>query len=255
MFSIRYDRFKELQKILTAGTAIEHRKNYPAASHDFAKQWDLILQPIDLKKNDIKEHEEAMFKTKKDRIQGTFDKSEKEKIFQADRREKEYKESKLPEAQKLAKKEEDETKFLESRKGPKTQEEVDAIFKDLDEQLEVLKKERDANKSFAENISVPNAARNILRKVEMLKKQEAELVNKENTKEVSLGTSKLNYIVSIARKIWLDSKRERHQIFARNLLLTFWTRFPCPLSRILVSPSLGSKSSTTSWSLRTKLKV
>lgn len=196
MFAIRYERHKELQKLLTHHTAENLKKNYPAKEHDFAKKWSTILEPVKLKVEDIKAHEEAFIEAKKQRIRNAFDKAEKEKAYQAEKKEKETEEL-SKKGKKIKQQVEEEENGTSTKKGPKTQKEVDELLKELDDQLKVLEKERKTNKSTSDTVNVPSTCKKILGKVEALKKQKSELANKENTKEVSLGTSKLNYIVSI----------------------------------------------------------
>ena len=90
-----------------------------------------------------------------------------------------------------------------------TREQLDAELKNLDEQLKLLARERKANKSESATCNVPSTARRILSKYEAIKKQEAEMLNKNNTSDVSLGTSKINYIDPRITVAWLKKWDDR----------------------------------------------
>jgi DNA topoisomerase I len=203
IFAIKYDRFKELQKLRKAGKPSELKKQYTAKEHDWAKKWNVILEEVDLDKDEIQAHEEKMIQDRKNRIIATYERGMREKEYlesQKKAKEEEGGGSSKPKGKKRKKEEEEEEIQI---KGFKTKEQVDAEIKDLDARLKELEQERKSGKSLAENVNVASCAKKILTKVEALKKQDAERANKENLKEVSLGTSKLNYIDPRVTLAWL----------------------------------------------------
>ncbi len=202
IFALKYERFKELQKLKLAGKPAELKKQYTAKEHDWAKQWNVILEEIQLDVDDIKEHEERMIAEKKARIQSTYERGQREKEYLEEQQKAAKKEE--GKGKKRAKKEEEEGDDITAQLSKfKTKEQVKEELKALDEKLKELEAERKAKKSLAENVNVASCAKRILSKVEALKKQEAERINKENVKEVSLGTSKLNYIDPRITVAWL----------------------------------------------------
>lgn len=194
MLAIKYERFKERQKLLTKYTAKELKAQYPAKEHDFAKRWSEILRDADITKDQIREHEERTIQAKKDRIQANFDRAELERKYLAEQAKAEGKKKKV--------KKEEEADLSNSKK-PKTQAEVKAEKKKLDEELDVLKRERKSNKSEASSINVASCARKILTKIAQEEKLLAEQDTKNKTSDVSLGTSKLNYIDPRITVAWL----------------------------------------------------
>ncbi|KAL4402884.1 DNA topoisomerase 1 [Malassezia pachydermatis] len=191
IFALKYDIMKEQQKLLTFHKASDLKKEYLPKDHDFAKHWALILTEPDLDKSRIQEHEEALITAKKARLQAAFDRQESERLYQEEQRKA---------AQGKVKKEE-----VADIKPSKiaTKADLHAELKKLDAQLQVLERERKKNKSEAASCNVASCARRILGKYEAIKKQEAELLNKNNTSDVSLGTSKMNYIDPRITVAWL----------------------------------------------------
>lgn len=194
MLAVKYERFKERQKLLTHYKPKELKAQYPAKEHDFAKRWSEILADIDITKDQIREHEERMITNKKERIQMTFDRAELERKYLAEQAKAEGKKKKV--------KKEEQTEETNSKK-PKTQSEVNAEKKKLSEELEILKRERKANKSEASSVNVASCARKILTKIAQEEKLLAENETKNKTSDVSLGTSKLNYIDPRITVAWL----------------------------------------------------
>ena len=96
-----------------------------------------------------------------------------------------------------------------SIKGFKDKKQVDEELKALTETAKRLEKERKTNKSQAASCNFASSAKKILSKYEMIKKQEAELVNKNNTSDVALSTSKLNYIDPRITLAWLKEWDDR----------------------------------------------
>ena len=166
------------------------KKDYPPKDYPFAKHWALILKEPDFDKSRIKEHEEAMIQAKKARMISAFERQESERRYQAEQRKS---------TTKKLKEEEEDVKI--SKISTKT--ELDAELKKVDAHLKMLERERKSNKSEAASCNVPSAAKKILGKFEAIKKQEAELLNKHNTSDVSLGTSKMNYIDPRITVAWL----------------------------------------------------
>ncbi|PWN37055.1 uncharacterized protein FA14DRAFT_116931 [Meira miltonrushii] len=194
MLAVKYERFKERQKLLTHYKPKDLKAQYPAKEHDFAKRWSEILAEIDITKDQIREHEERMITNKKDRIQMTFDRAELERKYLAEQAKAEGKKKKV--------KKEEAVEETNSKK-PKTQAEVNAEKKKLTEELDLLKRERKANKSEASSVNVPSCAKKILTKIAQEEKLLAENETKNKTSDVSLGTSKLNYIDPRITVAWL----------------------------------------------------
>ncbi|MCO5554299.1 hypothetical protein L7F22_007828 [Adiantum nelumboides] len=183
MLAIKYDRFKERQKLLTYANAKQLKKEFPVQKKEWTAKWDLILEEVDITPEQIQEHEERTILNKKDRLQATFDQEDK--------------------SQKGGRREEEDGKGKNSKK-PKTQKEVDEQKKALDNELKVLAKERKTNKSEnGSSVNVVSTAKKVLNKVAQMEKLVAEQATKEKTSDVSLGTSKLNYIDPRITVSWL----------------------------------------------------
>ena len=195
IFAIKYDIYKEQQKLLTFNNASELKKEYLPKDHDFAKSWNLILKRLDLDVSRIEEHEEHLIEAKKSRMTTAFERQESERRFQEEQRK--------AERSSKVKKEEKDNEEVKTSKGITTKAELQAELKKLDAHLKILQRERKTNKSEANSCNVPSTARRILSKYEAIKKQEAELLNKNNTSDVSLGTSKMNYIDPRITVAWL----------------------------------------------------
>ncbi|KDN49199.1 hypothetical protein K437DRAFT_222391 [Tilletiaria anomala UBC 951] len=209
IFALRYERFKELQKLKNAGKPADLKKQYPAKEHDWAKHWKTILEDVDLDPEEIKAHEEKMISDKKARIQSSFERAMKEQEYLEGLKKAKKDEGvdKKAKGKKKAKNEDDKEEVV--NKSLKSKEQVRDELKALDERLKELEKERKSGRSLAENVNVASCAKKILGKVEAIKKQEAERINKENTKEVALGTSKLNYIDPRITVAWLKKWDQR----------------------------------------------
>ena len=195
IFGIRYDIYKEQQKLLTFHNVADLKRDYAPKDYDFAKHWNLILQKLDLDVNHIQEHEEHLIEAKKARMVTAFERQESERKYQEEQR-------------KVKKEEETDVKISKIA----SRADLEAELKKLDAHLKVLERERTSNKSEAHSCNVPSTARRILAKYEAIKKQEAELLNKNNTSDVSLGTSKMNYIDPRITVAWLkkwDAKLEK----------------------------------------------
>lgn len=217
MLAIKYERFKERQKILTYGTAKELKAEFTAKAYDWAKRWPEILEAVDISIDQIKEHEERTINAKKERLQATFDRGELEKQYLAEQAKKEIKvkgeeeEEEKPakgkKGKKAVKKEESEDEDIKkasSSKKPMNQAEVDTEKKALDAELKTLEKERKSGKSEqGKSVNVASAAKKILTKITQIEKLLAEQATKEKTSDVSLGTSKLNYIDPRITVAWI----------------------------------------------------
>ncbi|CEH11727.1 dna topoisomerase i [Ceraceosorus bombacis] len=216
MIGVRYDRFKERQKLLTWGTAAEIKKAFPASEHPWAKKLKTILEAVDITTEQIKEHEERIFTVKKDRLQANFHRAELEREFQAKlkREGKSEAEAAAATAEKNKKAKGRKSKKLDDSEDEddkanygkfKTQAEVDAEKRSLDAELKELSRERSKNKSrlAADKINVTSVAKKILAKVAQAEKLEADFATRNKTSDVSLGTSKLNYIDPRITVAWL----------------------------------------------------
>lgn len=211
MLAIKYDRFKERQKLLTYANAKQLKKEFPVQKKEWTAKWDLILEEVDITPEQIQEHEERTILNKKDRLQATFDRSELERQYLEEQAKKAKEEDgaasgkkqKKTKAKKEEEGEEEDGKGKNSKK-PKTQKEVDEQKKALDNELKVLAKERKTNKSEnGSSINVVSTAKKVLNKVAQMEKLVAEQATKEKTSDVSLGTSKLNYIDPRITVSWL----------------------------------------------------
>lgn len=197
IFGLHYQIHKERQKLLTHHSAAELKKDY-GHEYDFAKHWPLILRDPELDVTQIREHEEMMAAEKKARLVAAFERHESEVRYQEE-----------------LKRDTGESEDPEKKVSRITsKEQLDEELRGVDEHLRVLEKERKTNKSEASTCNVPSCARRILAKYEAIKKQEAEMLNKNNTSDVSLGTSKLNYIDPRITFAWLkkwDAKLQEAQ--------------------------------------------
>jgi len=203
IFALHYQIFKERQKLLTHHKAADLRQEYTAKDHDFAKKWNLILQEPALDKSRIKEHEETLIADKKARLRTAFERYQSEVKYQAELKK---------EKGKPKKEEDDGEEGVRARITSKEQ--LAQELKAQDEHLALLERERKSNRSEATSCNVPSVARRILSKYEAIKKQEAEMANKNNTSDVSLGTSKINYIDPRITVAWLKKWDAR---LARNM--------------------------------------
>ncbi|WFD00840.1 DNA topoisomerase [Malassezia yamatoensis] len=188
IFALQYQIFKEQQKLLTFHKPAELKKEFLAKDHAFASQWDLLLQDLHLDMERVQQHEEQLIADKKNRMTTAFERQESERKYQEE----------LRKENQLKSEEQDEKPArITSR------EQLNEELRGLDLQLKVLERERKKNRSEATSCNVPSTARKILNKYEAIKKQEAELTNKSNTSDVSLGTSKINYIDPRITISWL----------------------------------------------------
>lgn len=215
MLAIKYDRFKERQRLLTYGTAKELKAEYTPKAHDWAKRWPEILEEVDISKEQIKEHEERMINAKKERLQTGYDRAELERQYLEQQAKQEAnikregndeKPIKSKKTKKAAVKAEDESEDDKKKivKKPMTQAEVDAEKKSLDVELKLLEKERKTGKSEqGKNVNVTSTAKKILGKIAQVEKLMAEQATKEKTSDVALGTSKLNYIDPRITVAWI----------------------------------------------------
>lgn len=190
IYGLKYDIYKEQQKLLTFHKPADLKKDYLPKDYPFAKQWALILKEPDFDKSRIKQHEESIIQAKKARMMAAFERQESERRYQEEQRK--------SSSQKVKKEEEDIKISKISTKA-----ELDSELRKLDAHLKLLERERRSNKSEAASCNVQSAAKKILSKFEAIKKQEAELLNKHNTSDVSLGTSKMNYIDPRITVAWL----------------------------------------------------
>lgn len=228
MFALRYDRFKELQKLKTVAPIAELKKQYPASEHDWAKQWSIIGQEVKMGNAEIKDHEERLMEEKKNRLRMRFERDMRERQYLAEQGNGSVKPEVKDESaeddkplkrrktsgsgvngeqskgRKSKKEGEDEDPVLEGANLKfHSEEQLNEELAKVDAHLEELAEERRLNKSLAKTLNVHVIARRILGKVEAMKKVASDRSNKENTKEVSLGTSKLNYIDPRCTVAWL----------------------------------------------------
>jgi DNA topoisomerase-1 len=210
ILAVKYDRFKERQKLLTAGTAKELKAQYPVKTYDWAKHWPVILEEVDISTEQVAEHEERMIAAKKERLQTSFDRAELERQYIEQTTKKEVKdedEDTKPPSKKKSKKvkaEEEEEDDKKNVKKPMTQAQVDAEKKALDAELKTLQKERKSGVSEqGKSVNVASTAKKVLAKVAQMDKLLAEQATKEKTSDVALGTSKLNYIDPRITVSWL----------------------------------------------------
>nr|CDI57207.1 DNA topoisomerase I [Melanopsichium pennsylvanicum 4] len=204
IFQIRYEIMKEQQKILTFHKIGELKKEFKAKEFPVMKQFDKIMEKQDLDAEKIKQHEEQMISDKKSKLESTFKRQQSELQYQLEQKGLAGEEGKKS---KKVKNVEEEVKS--SIKGFKDKKQVDEELKALNETAKRLEKERKTNKSQAASCNFASSAKKILGKHEMIKKQEAELVNKNNTSDVALSTSKLNYIDPRITLAWLKEWDDR----------------------------------------------
>lgn len=205
IFQIRYEIMKEQQKILTFHKIGELKKEFKAKEFPFMKQFDKIMEKQDLDAEKVKQYEEQMVTDKKSKLESTFKRQQSELQYQL-----EQKGLAGDEGKKKSKKAKDvEEEVRSSIKGFKDKKQVDEELKALNETAKRLEKERKTNKSQAASCNFASSAKKILSKYEMIKKQEAELVNKNNTSDVALSTSKLNYIDPRITLSWLKEWDDR----------------------------------------------
>ncbi|PWN50992.1 hypothetical protein IE53DRAFT_386657 [Violaceomyces palustris] len=206
IFAIKYDIYKERQKLLTHYTEAGLKKSYPAKEHDFGKHWGAILAPVDIDTSKFKEYEEQLIADKKTRLQAAFERQQSELKYQTEQAKLKAEEgdgTPKKKGKKVKKEDAIEEDIKSSIKNFKTKEQVKEELKALDDQLKVLAQERKSNKSQSSSCNPASSARKILGKFESIKKQEAEIVNKSNTSDVALGTSKINYIDPRVTLSWL----------------------------------------------------
>lgn len=206
IFQIRYEIMKEQQKILTFHKVGELKKEFKPKEFPFMKQFDKIMQKQDLDAEKVKQYEEQMITDKKAKLESTFKRQQSELQYQLEQKGLAGEDG-TPKKAKKAKNVEEEVRS--SIKGFKDKKQVDEELKALNETAKRLEKERKTNKSQATSCNFASSAKKILSKYEMIKKQEAELVNKNNTSDVALGTSKLNYIDPRITLAWLKEWDDR----------------------------------------------
>lgn len=228
MIALKYYIHKERQKILKAYRNIKDiKKDFSAKDHkDF--DWHKFLEE-DLKLSDeqIKEHEERTIAGKIARMEAAFERQEREREYQLEQVRKggiarDVKEGKGGCGRK--KEVRDESEEDEENKGIagkcKSREDVEEEKKRLQESLKVLEKERKSGKSQMESdsIKIEACARKIKQKFQAIEKFQADLESKNKTSDVSLGTSKINYVdprVTVSfLKHWDKILVEREEKFA-----------------------------------------
>jgi hypothetical protein len=194
--------------VLKWGTPEQIRKEYPAKSHEWVRDLTSLLKPVAITKEQIKEHEERTVEARKTKIQAAFDRAQLEREFLKELKKEQNSQDVKPKAKKGRKRgSDDEDEDEEDIKGGsrfKTQAEVDAEKKRLDDELKVLARERSGGSSLeASAINVPSCIKKIIGKIAQHEKVEAEFAIKNKTSDVSLGTSKLNYIVRVPHHAFL----------------------------------------------------
>ncbi|TKY86349.1 hypothetical protein EX895_004498 [Sporisorium graminicola] len=206
IFQIRYEIMKEQQKILTFHKLGELKKEFKPKEFPFMKQFDKIMRKQDLDTEKVKQYEEQMITDKKAKLESTFKRQQSELQYQLEQKGLAGEDG-TPKKSKKVKNVEEEVRS--SIKGFKDKKQVDEELKALNETAKRLEKERKTNKSQATSCNFASSAKKILGKYEMIKKQEAELVNKNNTSDVALSTSKLNYIDPRITLAWLKEWDDR----------------------------------------------
>ncbi|GAC71226.1 DNA topoisomerase I [Moesziomyces antarcticus T-34] len=206
IFQIRYEIMKEQQKILTFHKIGELKKEFKAKEFPFMKQFDLIMQRQELDADKVKEYEERLISDKKAKLESTFKRQQSEVQYQLEQKGVASEDG----TKKKGKKAKDvEEEVRSSIKGFKDKKQVDDELKALSETAKRLEKERKTNKSQAASCNFASSAKKILSKHDMIRKQEAELVNKNNASDVALSTSKLNYIDPRITLAWLKEWDDR----------------------------------------------
>ena len=203
IFALRYDIFKEQQKILTFYKESQLKKEFPAKEYDWAKQLGKILEPQNLDPDKIKEHEETTIAAKKEKLQTLVKRQRSELEYQAEQLKVKAEDGDGGKKKRGKKGADLEEEVKSSIRGYKDEAQVKEELKELDQLLKTLEKERKKGKSEAASVNVASSAKKILGKFEAIKKQELDLVNKNNTSDVSLTTSKLNYIDPRITLAWL----------------------------------------------------
>ncbi|KAE8209478.1 hypothetical protein CF327_g6537 [Tilletia walkeri] len=224
-FAVLYDRYKLRQLLLTDNKVADLKKQYK--SHDFAKRWDEILEEVPITVDQVREHEEAQAKQRKEKLLKRFERDQLEEKYQAKLKKEESsvppspngKKGKVNGAKAAAVKKvvEDSEQEQESERDEDGKKKFlskdlrDEQIKAIDERLKVLAKERKSGKVEETSGNIPGVCKRILGCVEKLKAVEAEAEAKMKTSDVALGTSKLNYIDPRITVAWLKKYDVRLQ--------------------------------------------
>ncbi|CAO1622875.1 unnamed protein product [Sympodiomycopsis kandeliae] len=217
MVALKYEIHKERQKILTLHKSVKDvKKEFPAKDYKEFNWSKLLEEDLHLSNEQIKEHEEKLITGKINRLEATFERQELEREYQEEQARlngsgsgsvKKEETPKKGRGKKGVKKEESEDEDEKPKVGAakmKTKEEVQAEKKRLEDLLKQYENERKTGKAEdADSIRVESCARKIKNKFETIRKFEADLDSKNKTSDVSLGTSKLNYIDPRITVSWL----------------------------------------------------
>lgn len=211
MVALKYDIHKERQKILTAYKSVKDvKKDFPAKDYKEFNWSKVLEEDLGITDEQIQAHEEKMIESKITRLEAAFERQELERQYQEEQARSGGSAVKKEEPAKKgrgkkAKKEESEDEDEKPKMGKmKTKADVDAEKKRLQDLLKTLEKERKTGKAQdADSIRVETCARKINQKFQAIKKFEADLESKQKTSDVSLGTSKLNYIDPRITVAWL----------------------------------------------------
>lgn len=210
MIAHKYDIHKERQKIFTVyKTTKDVKKDFPAKDYKDLDWSKLLDEDLELTTDLIAEHEEKMIEAKITRLETRFQREELERVYLADlaQAEAEGKPAAKPAAKgkRKPKEEESDDEDGKPQKGKfKTKEDVAEEKARLQDLLKTLQKERKTGKAAdPDSIKVESCARKIKAKFETIRKFEADQQSKQKTSDVSLGTSKLNYIDPRITVAWL----------------------------------------------------
>lgn len=217
MIALKYDIHKERQKILTVHkTAKEVKKEYPQKDYKEFDWTKFLEEDLGLTEDDIKEHEERLVNNKITRLESAFERQEAERLYQMDLakaglvKKEEASDDVKPKGKGGKKqRQRSETPEEEDDGKPKvtkikTEDDVAAEKKALQDMLKTLEKERKTGKAAdPDSIKVDSCARKIKSKFDQIRKFEADQDSKNKTSDVSLGTSKLNYIDPRITVAWL----------------------------------------------------
>lgn len=210
MVALKYDIHKERQKILTVyKNAKDVKKDFPAKDYKEFNWPQFLEEDLGLTTEQIKEHEERVVTQRITRLEAAFERQELEREYQAQQAQ-EVKAEAPQKANGRGKKKapvKEESDDEEDKKPGKhkTKADVEEEKQRLQENLKTLAQERRTNKSAlgADSIKVESCARKIKQKFEAIRRFEADLESKNKTSDVSLGTSKINYIDPRISVSWL----------------------------------------------------
>lgn len=210
MIALKYDIHKERQKIMTVYKSVKDvKKDFPAKDYKEFDWSKFLEEDLGLTEEQIKEHEERTIVSKITRMEAAFERQELEREYQAEQarnaangvKKEDATDGKGVKGGRAKKKQvKEESEDEDDKKGVagkhKSREDVDEEKTRLQDSLKTLEKERKTGKSQqdADTIKVESCARKIKQKFDAIRKFEADLESKSKTSDVSLGTSKINYV-------------------------------------------------------------